>query len=343
MTIWVVPLSLVATWVLTGWVLRCAHVLRLIDLPNVRSSHTLPTPRGGGLAIAIVCTVLLLLREFASESIDNGLLGIAVGGVLVAVLGFLDDRYSLSAKWRFVVQAAVVVVVVVALGGLPDEARRVLPWITTGSGVVLCAVVVLWFLNLFNFMDGIDGIAASQGVFMAGGAALLAGLHGATTVDVTLLGGIAASSLGFLIWNRPPARIFMGDVGSAYLGYLLPMLGIWLSRESVVNVWSFIVLGTLFIGDASATLLRRSLSGYRWHEAHRSHVYQRLARRFGHARITLAYALVNVALVLPLAWMTARETRYSAAVASVTTVASLVVFWRLGAGCGESPGDKSNP
>lgn len=336
--IWVIPLSLLATWAITGWVLRRAHSLQLIDQPNERSSHLLPTPRGGGVAIAIVCTTLLGLRELTSDSLDIGLLAITLGGTLVAALGFLDDLYGLSAGLRFAVQTAVVTAVVVALGGLPDEVTAVMPWVTTGPGVVLCAVVVLWFLNLFNFMDGIDGIAAAQGVFMAGGAALLAGLHGAAAADVTLLGGIAAAALGFLIWNRPPARIFMGDVGSAYLGYLLPMLAIWLSRESPVNVWGFMVLGTLFIGDASATLLRRTLSGYRWHEAHRSHVYQRLARRLGHARVTLGYALVNVLVILPLAWFTIQEFQYSAAIAATTTIASVVAFWRLGAGRSEAPG-----
>jgi Fuc2NAc and GlcNAc transferase len=325
-------LSVIAAWALTGLVLRLAHALQLIDRPNDRSSHSSPTPRGGGLAIAIVCTTLLGLRGLSPVRIELGLLAIAVGGTVIATLGFLDDRYGLSARLRLAVQTGVVAAVVVALGGMPDEVVASMPWMGTWAGVGLCVVAVLWFLNLFNFMDGIDGIAASQGVFMATGAAVLAGFGGAAARDVTLLCCVAAAALGFLIWNRPPARIFMGDVGSAYLGYLLPMLGIWISREFPIDVWGFVVLGSLFIGDASATLLRRTLSGRRWHEAHRSHVYQRLARRFGHGRVTLGYGLANVLVVFPVAWLAMLQARQGAVVALVAILVATVAFWRLGAG-----------
>jgi Fuc2NAc and GlcNAc transferase len=331
-----IPLSVLAAWALTGWVLRRAHALHLIDSPNERSSHSSPTPRGGGLAIAIVCTTLLGLRGLSPDRIDLGVLAIAVGGTVIATLGFLDDRYRLSARLRFAVQTAVVAAVVGVLGGMPDEVVAAMPWTGTWASIGLCVVVVLWFLNLFNFMDGIDGIAASQGVFMATGAAVLAGFDDAAAMDVTILGGVAAAALGFLIWNRPPARIFMGDVGSAYLGYLLPMLAIWISRDSPIDVWGFVVLGALFIGDASATLLRRTLSGHRWHEAHRSHVYQRLARRFGHPRVTLGYGLANVLVVFPLAWLATLQAQRGAVVALVTILVTTVAFWRLGAGRNEA-------
>lgn len=336
MMVLLIPLSVLAAWILTGWVLRRAHALQLIDRPNERSSHSSPTPRGGGLAIAIVCTTLLVLRGLSPDRIDLGVLAIAVGGTVIATLGFLDDRYRLSARLRFAVQTAVVAAVVGALGGMPDEVVAAIPWTGNWAGIGLCVVVVLWFLNLFNFMDGIDGIAASQGVFMATGAAVLAGFGDAAAMDVTILGGVAAAALGFLIWNRPPARIFMGDVGSAYLGYLLPMLAIWISREFPIDVWGFVVLGALFIGDASATLLRRTLSGHRWHEAHRSHVYQRLARRFGHARVTLGYGLANVLVVFPLAWLATLQAQQGAVVALVTILVATGAFWRLGAGRNEA-------
>ena len=337
MTALLVLLCLLLAWALTGWVLRRAHSLRLIDRPNERSSHTVPTPRGGGLAIAIVCTALLGLLGSASGRLDIGLLAIAVGGAAVAMLGFLDDRHGLSAGMRLAVQATAVTMVVLVLGGAPDEVVAAMPWMRAWPGVVLCIVVVLWFLNLFNFMDGIDGIAAGQAVFMAVGAAVLMHLGGAAAANVTLLWGIAAAVSGFLIWNRPPARIFMGDVGSAYLGSLLPTVAIWLSRDASMQVWSFVVLGTLFIGDASATLLRRTLTGRRWNEAHRSHVYQRLARQSGHARVTFGYALVNVFVVFPLAWLAASKDGYAPIIAFVTTLLSIVAFWRLGAGRGDSP------
>lgn len=331
MNAWIVPVALLASWLITGWVLRRAHALQLIDVPNERSSHSRPTPRGGGVAIATVCSAVLTLGWIA-EWRTSGLAAVAIGGALIAVLGFLDDRFGLSARLRFLIQIMVVGGTGWLLGGLPDEVGHAIPWISGVIGLALLVLVVVWFLNLFNFMDGIDGIAAGQAAFMAGGAAWLLFLAGADPAHVWLLAAIAAASLGFLIWNRPPARIFMGDVGSAYLGYLLPMLAVWLSREAPISAWAFIVLGALFVGDASATLMRRTIDGHRWHEAHRSHVYQRLARRFGHARVTAGFALVNVLVILPLAWVTAHQPQFSAAIAATTTIVTVVAFWRLGAG-----------
>ncbi len=325
--------ALVAAWMLTWVVLRRARALQLIDLPNERSSHSLPTPRGGGLAIVIVCTALLLYHALAGPGSATVPLAIAAGGVVIAVVGFIDDRRGLSASLRFGVQALVALGVILALGGVPDEVASALPALAGPLGTALCVVVVLWFLNLFNFMDGIDGIAAAQSIYMTGAAAFLGALAGSAPASQALLVGVAAASAGFLAWNWAPARIFMGDVGSAFLGYLLPVMALWISTDSAVGAWTFIVLGSLFIGDASATLARRSLQGHRWSDAHRSHVYQRLSRRWSsHAKVTAAYTLANLVVVLPLAWVTLRYPQLAAPTAMGTTVISIAVFWLLGAG-----------
>jgi Fuc2NAc and GlcNAc transferase len=333
MSLWIIPACFALSCGITLWVLRRAKSLQLLDLPNDRSSHTLPTPRGGGLAIAV--TVLALL-SMAAVSLGSGapvLLSIVAGGVVIAVVGLVDDRWGLSARLRFLLQFVVALSVVLVLGGAPDEVLAVLPWAAGVAGTGLCVLVVLWFLNLFNFMDGIDGIAACQSIFMCAAAALLGSVYGSGADSVVILCGIGAASAGFLVWNWAPARIFMGDVGSAFLGFLLPVLAIWMSENSPVGVWTFVVLGTLFIGDSSATLMRRTLNGEKWHEAHRSHVYQRLSRRFrSHARVTLGFAAANLLLVLPLAWMTLAFPGKAALIAIATTVTSIAVFWSFGAG-----------
>jgi Fuc2NAc and GlcNAc transferase len=329
----------VAAWLLTALVLRRAESLRLIDLPNARSSHSRPTPRGGGLSIVVVVLALLLWQAVLGSRGSGGAgaalapLALAVGGATMAAVGFIDDLRGLSATLRFALQGVAALGTVLALGGVPDEVVAALPALAGPPGVVLCVVVLLWFLNLFNFMDGIDGIAATQCIFMSGSAALLGALAGAEPRVVVTMAAIAASAAGFLAWNWAPARIFMGDVGSVFLGYLLPAAALWLSSVSAVGVWTFIVLGALFIGDASATLARRSLRRRPWSEAHRSHLYQQLARRLGgHARVTTGYAIVNVGVVLPLAWATVRFADHAAAIAVATTLASIGAFWVAGAG-----------
>jgi Fuc2NAc and GlcNAc transferase len=326
-------------WLLTALVIRRAGSMRLIDLPNARSSHSRPTPRGGGLSIVIVVLVMLLWQAVAGGLGPDvpaprlAPLVLALGGAAMAIVGFIDDLRGLSARLRFGLQGMAALGTVLVLGGVPDEVAAALPALAGAAGIALCVVVVLWFLNLFNFMDGIDGIAAAQCIFMSGAGALLGARSGADPRVVLLMTTMAAAAAGFLAWNRAPARIFMGDVGSAFLGYLLPCSALWLSTGSGAGVWTFIVLGTLFIGDASATLARRSLRRRPWSEAHRSHVYQQLARRSGsHGRVTAGYSLVNLLLVLPIAGATVRWADQSAAIAVATTLVSIGAFWLAGAG-----------
>jgi len=300
--LWLILLvtTALAAAIFTGVLRRYALSAGLIDHPNARSSHSLPTPRGGGLAIvttslvgmAVLCAFQLLpVRTF---------IALGGGGIAVAIVGFVDDRRTLSARVRFIVHVGSALWCLGWLGGAPPLGFGEHPLTLGWSGYLLGTLSIVWVLNLFNFMDGIDGIAASEAVFVTGGGAiLLAWLTPATAGAAAV---VAAASAGFLLWNWPPARIFMGDVGSGYLGYTIAGLGMAAGHESPPAVWVWLILGGVFFVDATVTLVRRSLRGEKVHEAHRSHAYQWLARRWrAHSPVTWSVVAINILWLMPAA------------------------------------------
>jgi Fuc2NAc and GlcNAc transferase len=296
-TVWI------SSAILTGIVRRFAMARGMLDVPNERSSHTTVTPRGGGLSILLVCSITLI--AFAAFGLISRHLAIALvgGGIGVGAVGFLDDRQPLPAGLRLAVHLAAATWAVAWLGGLPPLRVGDLMVSLGGFGSVLAVLGIVWTLNLFNFMDGIDGIAASESVFIAG-AAILLSLRAPPTDAVVVAAIFSASCAGFLIWNWPPAKIFMGDVGSGYIGYVIPVLALEATRSDAAAMWVWLLLGGAFFVDATITLGRRTLRGERLHEAHRSHAYQWLARKWGtHRPVTLAVLGVNILWLFPAAWL----------------------------------------
>jgi Fuc2NAc and GlcNAc transferase len=319
---------------LTLAVLRRARRGGLVDVPNQRSSHQLPTPTGGGTSMVIATTVGLVAL-FALGAIDVQLLAAASGGLLVAVAGFIDDRRSLSARARLIVHTLAALWALVWLGGLHALRFDDIVWTPHAFGYVLGVLGVVWTINLFNFMDGIDGIAVSEAIFMACAAALLGASVGASPASLRADLLFAAACAGFAVWNWPPAKIFMGDVGSGYAGYLLAILALSSARDSEVALLIWLTLGGVFFVDATVTLARRCLRGEQVYEAHRSHAYQWLARRWGsHRRTTLMVTLVNVIWLLPCAWFETMFPQYAALI-TVLALAPLAVL-AIGAGAGRS-------
>lgn len=274
----------------------------LLDVPNERSSHRQPMPRGGGLAIA-VATVLAVISLYACGLVSKALvLCLVVGGSAVAIVGFLDDRRSLPAIVRLSVHIGAALWALAILGGLP--ALRLGDRLTTSGtfGNVLGLAGIVWSINLFNFMDGIDGIAAGEAVFVAWAGALLSIVAGAGAEASGAAIVVGAAALGFLVWNWAPARLFMGDAGSGYLGYVLAVIAIASARDNPTALLSWLILGGAFFTDATVTLLHRLLRGERVFEAHRSHAYQRLARRWdSHSRVATAVLTVDFCWLLPCA------------------------------------------
>jgi Fuc2NAc and GlcNAc transferase len=291
----------------TSLVRRWAPKRGLLDVPNARSSHSMPTARGGGAALVIaffasICFLYILgLIEGRLQA------ALIVAGGAVATVGFLDDLSPLPAFVRFGVQLGSAVVAVLLIGGLPEHALAIWGLHGTWTSVGLAILIILSGVNFFNFMDGIDGIAASEAVFVASGGALLNWLVGGDLGLSAVMLCLAATSLGFLVWNWPPASIFMGDVGSGFLGAAIVILALSASyRESIpLEVWP--ILAGVFLVDACVTLVRRVLRGDRWLEPHRLHGYQHLARRLrSHRRVTLLVIATNFVWLLPWAWFATR-------------------------------------
>jgi Fuc2NAc and GlcNAc transferase len=333
-TLWACGCAFALSWVLTWWVRRVALARGLLDQPNDRSSHSIPTPRVGGIAIVIAASAGMLLLLGAGQLDLKLAIALIGGGSAIAAVGFMDDRRRLSARVRFAVHVVAALWALMWLGGLPP--LRIGGHITAlgPAGYALGVLAIVWVLNLFNFMDGIDGIAASEAIFIVCGATLAAAATGATTGAALVLG---AASGGFLLWNWPPAKIFMGDVGSAYLGYLIGVLAVAATRDDAAAVWIWLTLGGVFFVDATATLIRRALRRERLHQAHRSHAYQRLARRWAsHGRATTLVLAINCCWLLPCALFAVRHPALAAWTVVVALAPLAVLAFLTGAGRAET-------
>lgn len=278
--------ALIATLLLVPVSMPLLRRVNIVDVPSARSSHARPTLRGGGLAPAFIALVLFSLDPSLDAAARTSVL---IGGGLFALLGLADDLRDVHPLPRFLAQLAV--------------AATAVPWLlvnvdlqpaTTGG---LAALAILWvvsYVNSFNFMDGINGISAAQAI-AAGGAFAVLGLW-TSTYTVAVLGGVvAAAALGFLPYNFPRARVFLGDVGSYFFGATLALLVVLALRAGLTFEAAFSPLA-LYLADTGTTLLRRLFRGEPWHQPHRDHVYQRLVRvGWSHSQVT---GMVFVAISL---------------------------------------------
>jgi len=287
--------------VLTGGLRRYALARSLMDVPNARSSHSVPTPRGGGVAIVLGFLSVLPVLAFLggiSWTFTWALLGAGAG---IALLGFLDDHGHIAARWRLLGHFLGAIWALFWLGGLPALELFGFVLDLGWLGHVLAAIYLVWMLNLYNFMDGIDGIASVEAICACLGACLLYWLGGFESLILAPL-VLAMAVAGFLYWNFPPARIFMGDAGSGFLGIILGVLSLQAAWSSPKLLWVWLILLGVFIVDATLTLLRRLLRGDKVYEAHRSHAYQFASRHYGrHLPVTLVVMAINLFWLLPLA------------------------------------------
>lgn len=300
MTVWWLLFGVFAvSWLLTLCLRRYALSKSLMDIPNERSAHSIPTPRGGGVAIVVsYLLVLPVLAELDLLGIEvlYGLLG---AGLLVALIGFADDHGHIAARWRLLGHFIAAAWALYWLRGFaPVELFDVtidLGWF----GHLLALIYLVWMLNLYNFMDGIDGLASIEAISVCLGMCLVYWF----SESVYLIWApvmLATAVAGFLWWNFPPARIFMGDAGSGFLGLILGVITLEVASHKPVLLWSWIILMGVFIVDATWTLIFRLIRGEKVYEAHSSHGYQHAARRFGHKKVTLTVLVINAGFLLPI-------------------------------------------
>ncbi|MDF1794271.1 MAG: glycosyltransferase family 4 protein [Thalassobaculaceae bacterium] len=301
----------------------------VLDHPNARSSHDIPTPRGGGIAVIASIVVAALAGSVVDGQTSDSLatvMGLAIG---LSILSFVDDLRSLSAGIRIAAHALAVAGGLWALGGTGAFAA----YLPQPMDLALTALAWLWFVNLYNFMDGIDGIVGSETALIGTG---IAGLALLGLIPGTLLGPAAAitgAGLGFLVWNWHRAKVFLGDSGSVPLGYLVGYLLIATAAPGGGALAAALILPLVFVVDATVTLLRRLARGERPTEAHREHAYQRAVQGgWSHARVCVAIIAVNIVLIA-LAWLLAPAHPRIALVLGLCVAALCYRFlMRIGAG-----------
>lgn len=297
---WLVPTIVLFSLGLTAGLRQYALSRKIIDIPNARSSHSIPTPRGGGVAIVVSFLISLPFLGWAHLVSSEVLIAIGVSGGVVAAIGFMDDHGHIAARWRLLGHFCASLWAVYWLGGLPPV--DFLGWTLelSWAGNIFGIFYLVWLLNLYNFMDGIDGIASVEAICACLGACLLYWLDGSTSLLwIPLV--LAMAVFGFLYWNFPPARIFMGDAGSGFLGLALGVISLQAAWVSDQLFWGWLILLGVFIVDATFTLLRRLLRGEKVYEAHRSHAYQYASRQAKkHLPVTLTVVGINLLWLLPI-------------------------------------------
>ena len=323
--------ALVSSCLITWLVRRFAPRFGIIDVPNSRSSHTVPTPRGGGIGIVFAVLAVVGIARFFPGISAEWSAALFVGGGLVAAAGVLDDFLDLPPLTRtalHILAAGWVLWRINVLDVLHHTVLARWAWPAT----VLCLVLILWNTNLFNFMDGIDGLAGSQLVFVALAQGALLWMDGIRDISF-LYWVMAAAGMGFLMWNWPPAKIFMGNTGSEFVGFAFGVMIIFSGTYGLRYLLASLILSLVFSTDATLTLLRRMSLGNQWYKAHRAHAYQHAAQRFGsHRAVTLAVLVGNIFWLFPLAWLVVvRESCSSAALlAAAIPVVAVVAYFRPG-------------
>lgn len=301
-----IALTLLIAWFLTKGLRRYALDKNILDVPNERSSHTNVTPRGGGLAI-VIAFFINMVSLFASDHISSSAFwGIFGSSLLIAVTGFLDDRKPIPSKARLIVHFLAAIWIVSWLGKIPAITFFSYSIDLGIFASILAVFYLVWLLNLYNFMDGIDGIASIEAITVCFGGGVLLYLLSSNTYFWLIPILLGSGTAGFILWNWPPAKIFMGDVGSAFLGITIGAISLFSLSYGSQLIWAWVILLGAFIVDATVTLFRRVARGESFDEAHRTHAYQYASRKHkSHKKVSIAVGAINVFWLLPIAGLVA--------------------------------------
>lgn len=318
LTVSVFLTSVAGTWL----VLLLLRKYRVIDVPNSRSNHKVPVPRGGG--IALVATILGGIFLFCHPLLP--LMPLYLGMLMLALVSFYDDMKGLSIILRFACQ---IIAVAVGVWSFPDSALIFQGFLPPFLDKLIMGLAWLWFVNLYNFMDGIDGITGTETAFIGIGVALIAASAGLPiTISYTGL-IVAASALGFLVWNWHPAKLFMGDVGSVPLGFITGWLLLFLATK---GLWAAaLIIPAYYLADSTITLLRRMIEGKKFWQSHSEHFYQQAVRSGKRHNKVVQSIVVTNTLLLVLAFTSTLGVLWmvTSLVIAGLTVAGLIRFWRI--------------
>src|SRR5690554_6548588 len=271
---WLLPVVMLCSSALCGVLVKLGGP-RFLDQPVARSAHSHATPRGGGAGV-VFAFFLFVVTLHTTGHLTSVQLWVLSCAIPIAMAGFVDDLRPLPVRIRLPLHRVAAVVALVLLGPVPEpffSGWLLLPlWIQS----LLLMLALVWLLNLYNFMDGIDTLAAGQALFVAGSAGVMLWLQGDAIAWVCA--GLAAAIVGFMVWNLPPAKLFLGDVGSTFLGFVLGLIALLTHFSGALSVWVWVLLMGAFIADTTCTLLVRTVRGLSVTQGHSTHAYQHLAR-----------------------------------------------------------------
>jgi len=335
MLVWLaLPVAFFFSCLLCGLLIRRVGPW-LLDVPVARSAHTHNTPRGGGVAIVLTTYLFLFLLNVHDLLALHQLL-VLLCALPVAATGLADDLRSLPVYIRLPVHVIAASVALYLLGPVPEAFFSGLMALPEAMLSLILVFALVWLLNLYNFMDGIDMLAAGQGLFVTAASGVM--LMAAQNSLAWVCAGLFAAILGFMVWNRSPARLFMGDVGSTFLGFFLGLLGLLTHFSGTLSVWVWVLLMGVFIADTTSTLFRRLLTGQRIFEAHSTHAYQHLARSVNSHKLAAALiGAVNIFWLLPLACWAFLQPQYGVLLSLSGIVPLMVLASALGAGTPSMP------
>ena len=313
--------------IVVGIIRRYCINSSLLDIPNARSSHSVPTPRGGGAAIALVVILSMIISYVLNLMRIEYFLALSVGGIFVALIGWVDDRFNLKAIVRLVAYLIASCWAILWMGELNEihfGSNFIL--ILGNAGFFIGVLWVLWLTNLYNFMDGTDAIAGVQALCTGLFAAFIFWLeeeYGVSYVCIT----VSVASAAFLFWNRPPAKIFMGDVGSCFLGFIFSCMAIIGEITEIMPIIVWIILLSIFFFDSTFTLFKRIYKKEKWYNAHREHAYQRLVQMgMSHGKLALSILLINIIILWPIAYIAYMLPDYSF-ILFITVIIFMFILW----------------
>lgn len=329
MNVFMLFIAFLLCYGLTGCLLHHAQALNLIDVPNYRSSHKAPTPRGGGLVFASVFLIISAFFLLPMATSISSLVTFLLAAALILLIGFVDDIRGLSARLRLVTQGIAVLAMMLTTSQYAYLEITLTAWLPIWLLLSLSFIGFIWLINLYNFMDGIDGLAASQGVSVCLIVLIELLAFKADPYFVMITGLMGACLCGFLYWNWAPAKIFMGDAGSAFLGLFFVYL--ILDGPFPLSTWLILMAG--FWVDATVTLIRRMMAGYRFNKPHCNHAYQHLASYWGsHQRITYGIIGLNLLWLFPLSFMSLYWQEYGYVFTLVALIPIFVLVIKAKAG-----------
>jgi len=327
---------LIASISITYYVRHLAVKNDLFDIPNQRSSHNIPTPKGGGISIIVLLIITtggLFYFQMISREI---MLSITVGLLIISIIGFIDDYKNLPILIRLIGYTFGAMISLYFIGGVDslfESSHNFFKCCDINiskfevAGPFFAILYMLWLTNLYNFMDGVDGFAAVQTICVSLFCSFLFYFSGNYALAVIMF-CLVSATIGFLYWNWAPAKIFMGDVGSCSIGFFFGLFSIYTAKEEIIPISIWLILLAPFIGDATFTLIKRMINKEKWYKAHNSHAFQNLFQLgLSHGQLTIGLLLINLLFIWPLAIFVQINQNYDLYVALLAYILVWIVWF----------------